>query len=350
MSSMKTPLMNKLRLSDRDWIKPSLGVLLIFVMCVIFSPLGSDGSLIFLKVENLTNILRQVSENGIISVGMTFVIIGGGIDLSVGSVLALSATITAFGLMDWQLGFVPTVVVALAVSSAAGLINGILTTWGRIQSFIVTLAMMTAARGFALFIANNNSRNIGFGQHAAPEIFQVFTQSYFGIPFPVFIFLAIGVLFLVVLKKTRFGRHVFAVGSNQEAAVLAGLKVNWVRTTTFIIAALLSGLAGIIHTGQLLQGNPNDGVGFELDAIAAVVIGGTSLMGGKGSVEGTLAGVLIIGLLSNILGLHGIQKDFQLMLKGGIILAAVFVQEAGYKTNFQKLLSFVRRNSDSSSV
>ncbi len=325
--------MNKtysLKLSDRQWVKPVFGVLLIFVMCIVFSPTNTKGGLVFLKFENLTNILRQVSENGIISVGMTYVIIAAGIDLSVGSVLALSATITAFGLMDWRFGFFPTIAIALAVSGFAGFLNGAITSWGKIQSFIVTLAMMTAARGFALFIANNNSQDIGFGPGGAPAIFAVFSTSYWGIPFPVFIFVGVTVIFLFVLKKTKFGRYVYAIGSNEEAAVLAGLKVKWIRTYTFILAGALSGLAGIIHAGQLLQGNPNDGVGFELDAIAAVVIGGTSLMGGKGTLEGTFAGVLIIGLLSNILGLHGIQKDFQLMLKGAIIVAAVFMQEGGF--------------------
>ncbi len=321
----------RLKFSEREWIKPVFGVLIIFVMCIVFSPTNTKGDLVFLKFENLTNILRQVSENGIIAVGMTYVIIAGGIDLSVGSILALSATITAFGLMDWQLGFLITMALALAVSSIAGFLNGAITSWGKIQSFIVTLAMMTAARGFALFIANNNSRDVGFGPGGAPSVFAVFSTSYWGIPFPVFIFIATTLLFLLVLKKTKFGRYVYAIGSNEEAAVLAGLRVKWIRTYTFVLAGALSGLAGIIHAGQLMQGNPNDGVGFELDAIAAVVIGGTSLMGGKGTLEGTFAGVLIIGLLSNILGLHGIQKDFQLMLKGAIIVAAVFVQEGGIK-------------------
>ncbi|HUI64497.1 MAG TPA: ABC transporter permease [Bacteroidota bacterium] len=324
--------------ADREWLRPTFGVLLIFILCVIFSPLSTKGGLIFLKLENLTNILRQVSENGIISVGMTFVIIAGGIDLSVGSVLALSATMTALGLMDWQLGLPVTVLLVLASSAAAGFVNGVITSWGKIQSFIVTLAMMTAARGLALFIASNNSRNIGFGPGAAPELFGIFTTSYAGVPFPVFIFLAVSVVFLVILKSTPLGRYTYAIGSNAQAALLAGLRVRWIRTVTFIFSALLSGLAGIIHTGQLLQGNPNDGVGFELDAIAAVVIGGTSLMGGRGTVEGTLAGVLIIGLLSNILGLHGIQKDFQLMLKGAIIVAAVYIQGRGLQFNFRRLL------------
>jgi len=335
--------LNKLKLSEREWVRPVLGVIIIFVLCVIVSPVNSKGSLIFLKFENLANILRQVSENGIISVGMTCVIIAGGIDLSVGSILALSATITAFGLMDWQLGFILTMLIALTVSSAAGFLNGAITSWGKIQSFIVTLAMMTAARGFALFIANNNSRDIGFGPGAAPDIFKIFTTSYLGVPFPVFIFITVTILFLIILKMTRLGRYVYAIGSNENAAILAGLKVKRIRTYTFIIAGFFSGLAGIIHTGQLLQGNPNDGVGFELDAIAAVVIGGTSLNGGKGTLEGTFAGVLIIGLLSNILGLHGIQKDFQLMLKGAIIVGAVLIQGTGFRLNFLKFITHSRR-------
>jgi len=333
----------KIRLTENEWIKPVSGVIIIFIMCVIISPINDQGNLVFLKFENLANILRQVSENGIISIGMTFVIIAGGIDLSVGSILALSATITAFGVMDWQLGFFLTILIALLVSSFIGFLNGVITSWGKMQSFIVTLAMMTAARGLALYISNNNSRDIGFGLGAAPAIFKIFTTSYLGVPFPVYIFILATILFLIILRKSKFGRYVYAIGSNEEAAVLAGLKVKWIRTYTFIIAGFLSGLSGIIHTGQLLQGNPNDGVGYELDAIAAVVIGGTSLMGGRGSLEGTFAGVLIIGLLSNILGLHGIQKDFQLMLKGAIIVAAIFIQESGFRFKLLNIFNFNKK-------
>jgi len=224
----------------------------------------------------------------------------------------------------------------LLAGSLAGFINGILTSWGKIQSFIVTLAMMTAARGFALFISGMNSRNIGFGENAAPESFKIFTTSFFNIPFPVFIFIFITIVFMFVLRKMRLGRYIYAVGSNQEAARLAGLRVNLIRTLAFVFCGFLSGLAGIIHAAQLFQGNPNDGVGFELDAIAAVVIGGTSLQGGRGTMGSTFMGVLIIGLLSNILGLHGIQKDFQLMLKGAIIVAAVLLQERNWKFAFLK--------------
>jgi len=302
-------------LRKNEWLKPVLGFVGLFVLCTLFSPVTGKGTIIFIKFDNLSNVLRQVSEIGIISIGMTLVIITSGIDLSVGSVLALAATLTAFGLMDWQLGFSLTIIIVLFAGAFAGFISGALTSWGKIQAFIVTLAMMTGARGFALFIADSNSRNIGFGQNAAPEIFKIFTTSFFGIPFPVFVFILAAIIFSVILRKMRLGRHIYAIGSNEEAARLAGLRVNWIRTSAYVFSGLLAALAGIIHSAQLYQGNPNDGVGFELDAIAAVVIGGTSLQGGKGTMEGTIAGVLIIGILSNILGLHGVQKDFQLMLK-----------------------------------
>jgi ribose transport system permease protein len=316
---------------EKEWLKPILGFAGLFVLCIIFSPVSSKGNLIFLKIDNLTNILRQVSEIGIISVGMTLVILTSGIDLSVGSVLALSATVTAFGLMDWQLGLELTLFLALLAGALAGFVNGAITSRGKIQSFITTLAMMTAARGFALFISNSNSRNIGFGADAAPGSFKIFTTSFIGIPFPVFLFIFVTVVFSIILSRMRLGRYIYAIGSNEEAARLAGLPVNRIRVAAFTFCGLLSGLAGTIHAAQLYQGNPNDGVGFELDAIAAVVIGGTSLMGGKGTMPGTFAGVLIIGLLSNILGLHGIQKDFQLMLKGAIIVAAVILQNRTWR-------------------
>lgn len=321
-------------LKKYDWTKPLIGLIILFIFSIILSPETSKGTNVFLKFENLSNILRQISEIGIIAIGMTLVILTGGIDLSVGSILAMSATITAFGLMDWQMGLVLALGLAILAGTAAGFLNGVITAYGKIQSFIVTLAMMTAARGFALFIADSNSRNIGFGENAAPESFQIFTTSILGIPFPVYVFIFVTVVTIIVMRKMTLGRYIIATGSNAEAAQLAGVKVKMIRIVAFTIAGALSALSGVIHCAQLQQGNPNDGVGFELDAIAAVVIGGTSLMGGKGSLEGTFAGVLIIGILSNILGLHGIQKDFQLMLKGAIIVAAVLLQERDW--NFQK--------------
>lgn len=312
--------------SENEWVKPVMVLLVVFVACIIFSPVSLKGNNIFLKPENLANIMRQLSEIGIIAVGMTLVILTGGIDLSVGSVLALSAVITAFGLMDWQLGLIATILLALFSGTVAGLINGFIVSRWKIQSFIVTLAMMTIGRGLALRISGMSSRNIGFGSGAAPEGFQIINSTPLGIPSPVYIFLIVVIIFSVLLSRMRTGRYIRIIGSNAEAARLAGIPVARVQVFAFACCGLLAALAGVIHTGQLLQGNPNDGIGYELDAIAAAVIGGTSLSGGKGTVVGTLAGILIIGLLNNIFGLHGMQKDFQLMLKGVIILVAVLLQ------------------------
>jgi len=313
--------------AENEWLKPVMVLLIVFIFCVIASPETSKGSNIFLKPENLANILRQLSEIGIIAVGITLVILTGGIDLSVGSVLALSAVITAFGLMDWQLGTALTLLFSLLSGLAFGFFNGFITAWGKIQSFVVTLATMTIARGLALRISNMSSRNIGFGEGAAPENFRVINESLMGIPVPAYIFIVIVIVFAVMLSYMKIGRYITVIGSNSRAALLAGIPVTRVRIFAFTCCGFAASLAGFIHTGQLLQGNPNDGIGYELDAIAAAVIGGTSLAGGKGTVTGTLAGVIIIGLLNNIFGLHGLQKDFQFILKGIIIIVAVLLQK-----------------------
>lgn len=313
--------------SEHEWVKPGVVLIILFLLCIIFSPTSSKGTYIFLKPENLANIMRQVSEIGIISVGMTLVILTGGIDLSVGSVLALSSVLTAFGIMDWQLGMFATLMLALFSGGITGWLNGFIVSKWKIQSFVVTLALMTIARGVALRISGMSSRNIGFGEGAAPEIFKVINTTLFGIPFPVYIFLFIVFIFSVFLAKMRTGRYVRIIGSNMEAARLAGIPVAGVQAFAFTCCGILAAIAGVIHAGQLFQGNPNDGMGYELDAIAATVIGGTSLSGGKGTVLGTLAGVLIIGLLNNIFGLHGMQKDFQLILKGVVIVVAVLLQK-----------------------
>ena len=320
-----------------------LGLIVLFVLCIIFSPVSSSGTIIFLKAENLTNVLRQVSEIGIISVGMTIVILVGGIDLSVGSILALSAMLTAFSIMDWQTGMWIMLVIAVGSGLAAGYINGLIVTIGKIQPFVATLAMMISARGLALLISDNTSRNIGYGEGAAPESFKIFTERIFGVPFPVYIFILMVLIFGIILTKTTLGRYCYAVGGNEDAARFSGINIEKVRLFAFSACGMLSGLAGVIHCAQLSQGNPNDGVAFELDAIAAVVIGGTSLMGGKGTMTGTFAGILIIGILANILGLHGIEKDVQYILKGAIIVGAVLIQEGRIQHGIKLVINKVKK-------
>ncbi|MGH9844177.1 MAG: ABC transporter permease, partial [Blastocatellia bacterium] len=283
-----------------------LGLIVVFLLACVFSPVRR-GEMIFLDAGNLTDILRQVSEKGILAVGMTFVILAGGIDLSVGSVLALAATLSSVMLMRGGYGTPETIVAVLAAGLLIGAVNAAVITKGRIQSFIVTLAMMSAARGLARLVSGGSGVEIGYGEGGASPSFAALGGKLGAlVPVPAIIFLAAVAVAWVVLNKTRFGRYVHAVGSNETASRLSGVSVNAVKFGVFSICSLLAALAGIIHCAQLEQGNPNDGVAYELDAIAAVVIGGTSLSGGTGTVVGTLAGTLIIGIINNLLGLNNV--------------------------------------------
>lgn len=303
-----------------------LGLIVVFALACIFSPVR-QGEIIFLDFGNLTDILRQVSEKGIIAVGMTFVILAGGIDLSVGSALALAATLTSVMLMRGGYGAPETIIVALIAGLLIGVVNAVVITKGRIQSFVVTLAMMSAARGLARLVSGGSGVEIGYGVGGAPPSFALIGGKIGAlVPVPALIFLATVAGAWIALNKTRFGRYVHAVGSNETASRLSGVNVNAVKLGVFSICSLLAALAGIIHAAQLEQGNPNDGVAYELDAIAAVVIGGTSLAGGTGAVVGTLVGILIIGIINNILGLNNIDANLQLIFKGVIIVGAVLLQ------------------------
>lgn len=307
-------------------LKAFLGLIAVVIIACIFSPVRR-GELIFLDPGNLTDILRQVSERGILAVGMTFVILAAGIDLSVGSVLAFAATLSAVMLMRGGYGTPETVIAVLLAGLLIGVVNAVVITKGRIQSFVVTLAMMSAARGLARLVSGGSGVEIGYGAGGAPQSFALLGGKLGAfVPVPALIFLATVVIAWVVLNKTRFGRYVHATGSNELATRLSGVNVDRVKFGVFSICSLLAALAGIIHCAQLEQGNPNDGVAYELDAIAAVVIGGTSLSGGTGTVTGTLAGTLIIGIINNILGLNNIDANLQLILKGAIIVGAVLLQ------------------------
>jgi len=258
---------------------------------------------------------------------MTFVILAGGIDLSVGSVLALAATLSAVMLMRGGYGTPETVLAVLAAGLLIGVVNAAVITKGRIQSFVVTLAMMSAARGLARLVSGGSGVEIGYGPGGAPESFALLGGKIGElVPIPALIFLATVGVAWVVLNRTQFGRYVHAVGSNEMASRLSGVRVDVVKFGVFSICSLLAALAGIIHCAQLEQGNPNDGVAYELDAIAAVVIGGTALSGGTGTVTGTLAGTLIIGIINNVLGLNNVDANLQLILKGVIIVGAVLLQ------------------------
>lgn len=305
------------------------GLFAVFVAAIVFSP-RRDGAILFLTSDNLFNVVRAVSEIGIVAVGMTFVILIGGIDLSVGAVLGLSAVGTAVLLVNDGFSVALTVLVVLAVGLVFGLLQGLASVQFGIQAFIVTLAGLQIARGLARIWSGGQGVAIAYGQgpHEAPVAFSLLGERTFGgvVPIPALFFVAVAALAIVFLRVSAFSRHLYAIGGNEKAAWLSGVPVKRVKVLIFGISGLLAALAGIIHAGQLNQGSPNDGSGYELDAIAAVVIGGTSLSGGRGSVIGTVTGALLLGVLNNILALNNIDSNVQLLIKGLVIIFAAGLQ------------------------
>lgn len=304
------------------------GFIGIVILAVIFSPVASDGSRIFLQSGNLTDILRQVSVIGIISLAMTYVILTGGIDLSVGSILALATTVTAIGLTrnspaaGSALHITGAIVVALAVATAAGAANGVVVATLQIQPFVVTLAGMIGIRGLAKWLSGNANIDIGFGQDVAA----VFAAAFRRKAVVIGSYALLAALFWLVLRRTVFGRHVRAIGDNERAGRYTGLPIRSTRIWVYSLSGLLSGLAGVLYAAENHQGNPNAGVAYELDAIAAVVIGGTRLAGGKGSIGGTIIGTLTMGVLTNMLRLNNVDSNVEMMIKAVIIVLAVAVQ------------------------
>lgn len=291
---------------------PLIGLL---ALCVFLS-LGTDT---FLSVRNGLNILDQITVLGIMSVGMTFVILIGGIDLSVGSVLALSMMIMGWTANVAGLPMGAAILVALAASAVSGLIVGILVTAFRVPAFIATLAMMSAARGVANMITDGQ-QIVGF-----PEWFMMLAiDRHFGfLTATVFLMLAVVLIAWLFLKYRPEGRMLYAVGGNPEVARLAGINVPLVTVGVYVVCALLAGLAGIVLAARLDSVQPSSGFGYELDTIAAVVIGGTSLSGGAGGIGGTLIGVLIIGVLRNGLNLLNVSPFLQQVIIGVVIVLAV---------------------------
>ncbi|MEV0431305.1 ABC transporter permease [Micromonospora sp. NPDC050495] len=317
-------------LADRLFAAQSLFALpVVFAVAILASP-RRDGEILFLSAGNLGNIVRAVSEIGIIAVGMTFVILLGGIDLSVGAILGLSAVGTATLMVDSGLGILPAVAAVLVLGGLFGAVQGYAIARLGIQSFIVTLAGLQVARGLARIWSGGLGIPIAYGDgpQQAPPAFELLNGSINGVlPVPAVLFIAIGVAAIAVLRTTAFARHVYAIGGNEKAARLSGVPVTRVKVAVFAVAGLLAAVAGVVHAGQLNQGSPNDGAGYELDAIAAVVIGGTSLAGGSGSMGGTLAGALLLGILNNILALNNIDANVQLLIKGLVIVAAAALQK-----------------------
>ena len=307
-------------------------LLILLALAALASP-QRDGTIVFLQPANLLNIVRFASVNGIIAIGMTMVILIGGIDLSVGAVMALGAVVAAKGLMQLGLDTIPVVALTLAVTGTIGLVNGWVTTRFNLQSFITTLAMLSVARGIASLLAGGYAIPLAFGDRtdAAPASFKALfggSVDLFGLDTPVamFYFIGVGIIATLLLNQTGFGRHVYAIGGNKTAARLSGVNVKRVTIIVFAICSLLAGLAALLHAALVSQGSHVDGGGYELNAIAAVVIGGTLLSGGVGTIVGTMIGAVILSILDNILGLNNISSEFQLILKGVIIVLAVAIQ------------------------
>lgn len=272
-------------------------------------------------MSNILNVLRQVSINALIAFGMTFVILTGGIDLSVGSILALTGAVTA-GMMASGVDPILAMLLGLFLGAVLGAINGVIIAKGKVAPFIATLATMTIYRGLTLVYTEGRPIS-GLGDSMA---FQMLGKGYFlGIPIPVVTMLvSFGILYFI-LKKTTFGRRVYAVGGNEEASVLSGINADRIKIYVYSLVGALAALASLILTSRLNSAQPTAGQMFELDAIAAVVLGGTSLTGGRGWIVGTLIGALIIGVLNNGLNLIGVSSFFQQVVKGAVILLAVLL-------------------------
>lgn len=305
-------------------------IIILFGLFVLFGVLTNR----FLTVGNLWSILRQTSVNLCIAVGMTYVILAGGIDLSVGSILGFAGAVTArllkygvtltvFGVV-LQFGVVGASIIGVLTGLIIGLLNGFIITFFNVPAFVATLGTMTAVRGFVMLWTK------GYPITKLGDTFNMIGSGWLlGIPIPVWIAAFVTVMGSVFLRATRFGRYVYAVGGNEKAAILSGVNAKATKLITYMISGTLAALAGLIVTSRLDSAQPNAGLQYELDAIAATVIGGASLSGGKGAIEGTLIGALIIGVLNNGLVLTGVSPFWQQVAKGFIIIAAVVAERMG---------------------
>ena len=297
-------------------ILKNYGIIIAFILICIALSITSP---VFFTATNLINVIRQTSIYGIMAVGMTFIILTGGIDLSIGSILAIAGAVCA-GMLKEGNSFTVVILATLAVGIGCGLINGLCITVGKITPFVATLGMMSIARGFTLIYTKGYPIS-GF----SPE-FRFIGGGYVGgWPVPIIIFLVVVVIAYVVLTQTRLGRYTYAIGGNEETVKLSGINAGFYKTLVYVIAGASAALSALILTARLNSAEPIAGLGYELDVIAAVVIGGTSLNGGRGSLWGTFIGALMIGVINNGMNLLDISPYFQLVVKGLLIIGAVLL-------------------------
>lgn len=294
--------------------KSLLGLLIICIIISVITPR-------FLTIANLRNVLTQLSINAVIAAGMTFVILTGGIDLSVGSIVAICGAVAAMLAKSTGNVFI-AVLAALILGAIIGLLNGLIIAKGKLQAFIATLATMTVFRG-ATYVYTSGTPVSGLGQ----SFMVIGNEKVLGIPIPVIIMILIFAASYYLLNQVRYGRYVYALGGNEDSARLSGINTQRIKTLVYVISGVMAAIGGIIVTSRIGSASPNAGSGFELDAIAAVVLGGTSLSGGEGSVLGTIIGALIIGVLNNGLNLMNVSPFYQLIVKGLVILFAVMIDK-----------------------
>ncbi|OUM94071.1 MAG: ribose ABC transporter permease [Firmicutes bacterium ZCTH02-B6] len=301
--------------APRQWIR-RYGMLLVLLAMMVLASLLSDR---FLTSNNLMNVTRQVAINAILAAGMTVVILSGGIDLSVGSVLALTGAVGA-GMMAAGGNWLVAVLAMLGLGTLLGVVNGFFVAYGQLPPFIVTLAMMAFARGATLVYTNGRPITV------LNNAFQWFGHGSVGpVPAPVAIMIIVYLAFYIFLNRATLGRLIYAVGGNERAARMSGVRVNFIKVLVYAMSGFTAGLAGIVMTSRLFSAQPTAGASYELDAIAAVILGGTSLSGGRGSVTGTIIGAFIIGILGNVLNLLNVSSFYQDVAKGVVILVAVLL-------------------------
>ncbi|MCX4176525.1 MULTISPECIES: ABC transporter permease [Paraburkholderia] len=322
-TSLKVPASQSRSAHMRDIYRRYGIVAVLVVLCIVLS----FANQYFLTLGNIADILRQTSINGILAVGMTYVVLTAGIDLSVGSTLALAGIISASLVTGpHPHGAAIGLAAGLAVGAAIGAINGLLVARLSIPPFVATLGMLSAARGLT-YIYND-----GMPVTDLPDGYlTIGTGAIAGIPVPIIVFALVVVLFWFVLRYTTYGRYVYAVGGNAKSAKTSGISTGKILFSVYVIGGLLAGLAGIILAARTTSALPQAGVSYELDAIAAVVIGGTSLSGGTGSLGGTVVGALLIGVINNGLNLLGVSSYYQQVVKGVIIVGAVLLDASRKK-------------------
>ncbi len=298
-------------------------ILTLAVICVALS-LARPG---FLTVPNLINLVRQISINGILAVGVTFVLLTGGVDLSLGSLVALTGVVAASVAHPGQAHWIVPALAGVLAGAVCGALNGFVVARGRVAPFIATLGMMTVARGLALVLSDGRPVS-----NLSREFTWIGSGDVAGIPIPVLVLCLVALASSVFLRNFKLGRYVYAIGGNENAARASGVRVAGVKMFAYVVCGALAGLAGVVLAARITTGQPNAGIGYELDAIAAAVIGGTSLSGGSGGVGGTVLGALLMGLINNGLDLLNVPSYYQQIVKGLIIVGAVWIDRRRAKS------------------